>query len=376
MKRSIREVATMAAVLFAITAGSSSAQAQRYGYPGGYGGYGWGGWGGGATVGGDYARGLGSFAAGAGQYNEQTAEARSINADTAMRWNEYVYESQMVTNKNYRDKLDREKKTTLAARQRINEELRNNPSRDDIESGEAMNVALDEVNNPRVYLRGLDSAKVKLDGPSIRNIPFQYASAAVITSIHDLTHNGPPDLLKRPDFDAGRSELKVVAARIRDKTDAGKRPTDSDIDKAQTLLTSLRKTLETKFNNQTPGYMESEKYLKSVYALTRMLQGPAIDVILSGVEKRKDATLGDLLGFMNSFNLRFGPATTPEQRGVYSQIYPLMDKARFEATAALGNNNANQPANKAHPHDFFGGMGYQDLEAKKTLPPPPPAPNN
>ncbi len=56
--------------------------------------YGWGGWGGGAqTPGSSLARGMGVYAAGAGSYNLQTAQARSINANTAMRYNQYMYES-------------------------------------------------------------------------------------------------------------------------------------------------------------------------------------------------------------------------------------------------------------------------------------------
>ena len=32
---------------------------------------------------------------GMGRYNVETAQARSINADTAMQWNQYIYDSQM-----------------------------------------------------------------------------------------------------------------------------------------------------------------------------------------------------------------------------------------------------------------------------------------
>jgi hypothetical protein len=61
-----------------LAAGSRSAQAQ-----------GWGGWGGtGSTVQESIASGMGNFAAGAGSYNVQTAQARSINAQTAMQLNE------------------------------------------------------------------------------------------------------------------------------------------------------------------------------------------------------------------------------------------------------------------------------------------------
>src|SRR5262245_30347355 len=69
-----------------LAAGGVSAHAQygRYG--------GWGGWGGaGSTVQGSIASGMGNFAAGAGQYNVQTAQARSINAQTAMQFNDYMY---------------------------------------------------------------------------------------------------------------------------------------------------------------------------------------------------------------------------------------------------------------------------------------------
>src|SRR4051795_8527787 len=78
------------AVMLAVPGTSTRAQ---YHYPGGYGSSGWGGWGGaGSTVAGSTAYGIGNFAAGAGAYNEQTAQARSMNANTAMQVNDYMYQ--------------------------------------------------------------------------------------------------------------------------------------------------------------------------------------------------------------------------------------------------------------------------------------------
>ena len=37
-----------------------------------------------------------------------------------------------------------------------------------------------------------------------------------------------------------------------------------------------------------------------------MLETPAINILLAGVENRPEHHLGDLLTFMESFNLRFG----------------------------------------------------------------------
>ena len=79
----------------------SGASAQYgYGYPRGYGGYGWGGWG--HTVQGSMARGLGMFNMGRGVYNVDTAQARSMNVNTAMRWNSAVWQGQMVKNRMYK----------------------------------------------------------------------------------------------------------------------------------------------------------------------------------------------------------------------------------------------------------------------------------
>ena len=58
---------------------------------------------------GDAARGLGVFARGVGEYNLQTARANAINADTAARWNEYVYRCQQETNRRYYARMARQK---------------------------------------------------------------------------------------------------------------------------------------------------------------------------------------------------------------------------------------------------------------------------
>jgi hypothetical protein len=105
-----------------------------------------------------------------------------------------------------------------------------------------------------------------------------------------------------------------------------------------------------------------------------MLKTPAIDVILAGVEKRPEATLGELLHFMNAFNLRFGVASTPTQRLVYDELYPKLVALRNEVGPALAATSPNTSSKGTEPHDFFQGMTYQDLQKKAPAPPAPPAP--
>src|SRR4051794_109663 len=122
MLRRIRLALAMGALL-ATTVGEARAQY----YPG-YGAYGWGGWGGGATVGGDMARGLGFYNIGAGIYNEDTAVANSINADTVMRWNQYLWEAQQEINRREYVRMARRQQHENATGDVVQKRLLENPT--------------------------------------------------------------------------------------------------------------------------------------------------------------------------------------------------------------------------------------------------------
>jgi len=366
----IRACASVFALLFIQGAG---AQAQ-WGYPGGYGGYGWGGWGG-QTAQGDIARGLGAYAMGAGYYNQQTAVANSINTDTVMRWNQYVYEAQMNANRLHQGKLAMERFQTNQAADKIRDRLRNNPERADIYRGDAMNVVLDEINDPRIYAKALQSGQVKIGGETIRNIPFQYASAAITVSIHQLVNGGPPKALMAPQFAADRETIKALGQEVRKQIEDDKTPDKATIGKLLAAINQAEAKVDKLLPKNSKDRVEADKYLKALHGLVAMLDTPAIDLLLAGVEKRPDATLGELLGFMNAFNLRFGSATTPKQKEVYDSLYPKLVDLRNQIAPALAATSAATASGGTEPGEFFSGMSYQDLR-KRAPAPPPPAPSN
>src|SRR3954452_4749480 len=203
MMRRLFKAGTLAFVLAAAQGTEALAQ---WGYPMGYGGYGWGGWGG-QTVQGSIARGMGAYAAGAGYYNQQTAVANSINTDTVMRWNQYVYESQMNANRLHHGKLALEKYNNIKDVEKVRKRLRDNPEQADVFRGDALNVAFDEISDPRVYAKALQGAKVKIGGDLIRTIPFQNAAAAITMSIHQIARGKPPASLMRPEFASDRETI-------------------------------------------------------------------------------------------------------------------------------------------------------------------------
>ncbi len=370
-RQSTRACASVLALLFIQGA---CAQAQ-WGYPGGYGGYGWGGWGG-QTAQGDIARGLGAYAMGAGYYNQQTAVANSINTDTVMRWNQYVYEAQMNANRLHQGKLAMERFQTNQAADKIRDRLRNNPERADIYRGDAMNVVLDEINDPRIYAKALQSGQVKIGGETIRNIPFQYASAAITVSIHQLVNGGPPKALMAPQFAADRETIKALGQEIRKQIEEDKNPDKATIGKLLAAINQTEAKVDKLLPRNSKDRVEADKYLKALHGLVAMLDTPAIDLLLAGVEKRPDATFGELLGFMNAFNLRFGSATTPKQKEVYDSLYPKLVDLRNQIAPALAAASAATASGGTEPGEFFSGMSYQDLQKRAPAPPPPPAPSN
>ena len=378
MNRRWRGLAGLAVTLTVVQWGACQAQYDRYLYPRGYANYGWGGWGGGGgggeTVQGSIARGMGAFAAGAGVYNVQTAQANAINTNTVMAWNQYMYESQQTASRAERERLARRQFGTTEAHDKIYNRLRNTPDLHDINQGDALNVALDEINNPRVYSRSLEQAKTKIGGELIRDIPFQHAAAAITTSFHQITQGPPPPVLLTPEFESRRVALKALGKEIRKKLDEGEAPDPATIAKALTLVHEAEVHVDKTLPRNSRDRVEADKYLKSVHGLLTMLQTPAINVLLSGVEKRPEATLGELLTFMNAFNLRFGPTKTDRQRQVYSALYPKLVALRDQTATLVAANNVPPKAKGTEPGEFFSGMNYEDLKKKAPAPPAPAVP--
>ena len=91
--------------------------------------WGWGGWGNWVdTPEGSLARGMGQYYTGAGIYNKMTAIGDSINADTMMRWNEYMYEAHLEATRRMVAKRRGESARINTARHEILKTLQENPS--------------------------------------------------------------------------------------------------------------------------------------------------------------------------------------------------------------------------------------------------------
>ena len=62
--------------------------------------------------------------------------------------------------------------------------------------------------------------------------------------------------------------------------------------------------------------------------LLGLLAKPDIQPAIIELKKVQDTTIGNLLGFMHAFNLRFGVATTVKQKQAYQQLFEILDGTR------------------------------------------------
>jgi hypothetical protein len=357
----LRSIRLVLGGLMILAAAGGEARSQYY-YPYGYGydGYGFGGWG--QTPQGSIAQGLGVYAAGVGVYKYDRAVANSINEDTIVRFNQYLYDSMLESRRRYNRehaaklKMDDSQYQARAAR------IRDNPSKEDIDSGDALNAILDQMADPKV-LQGssLRLANATVSPQAIREIPFRDETDAITLSLDEMTDPKNWPLPLRADTFTPEREAyqKAVDEALEEDKDGSLKP--ETIARVRNAVAALyRKVGETIPKTQQPEYSLSMNYLKGLAGLSRMLEKPNVEAILGELEKVQSTTVGNLVAFMHSYNLRFAPATTPKQRAIYRDLMPSMVESRDKILGKPGDTNANAgnppPRPVENPTALFHGL--------------------
>ena len=83
-----------------------------------------------------------------------------------------------------------------------------------------------------------------------------------------------------------------------------------------------------------PDYVEAQNKIKAMAGLIKMLDSSKIEKVLAELEDYQGTTLGDLLAFMQAFNLRFAAANSYRQRQIYQKLYPMLAE---QANGTLGS---------------------------------------
>jgi hypothetical protein len=358
----------------------STAQAQ-------YGGYGWGGWGGSSTIGGDVARGMGVYAAGAGQYNVDTAQARSINSQTMMNYNEYLYESIQIAHQNYYKKVAARKERNNVAIQELEQRHLYQPTREDVVSGDALNAILVQLGNPSLPSSLLDNAAtdMKLAGEQIKLIPLKFAQRGVIVSIDRLSvADGWPGVLQGDAFKPLRDRYMAIVQEAKELPEDQTLP-DAKITEAIAIIGQMQKlalSLGQSKQITSPDYAAAERFLKPLAGMLQAARQPDIRKILRQAAEKESIPLANAISFMEVFNLQFGTAKSPEEVALYTQsLYPMLrqlrDRVEGEMNQKLDTPTTQMPKlTAAQGHAATSGV-FNDAnwdQITRTAPPVEPPP--
>jgi hypothetical protein len=328
--------------------------------------WGWGGWGNWAsTPEGDIGQGLGYYYTGAGIYNEKTAIADSINADTMMRWNQYLHEATMEATRRYVARRQGNSDRINTARAQILKNLQENPTARDIETGDALNVAVAQLSDPRISSSALKLAKAPVEASVIREIPFRNASEAVtIVLSHVKTGTKWPRALEGERFAEEKKAFEEIVDRAVKEDEEGDISADT-LKQAHELISHLRSKLAAQPLEPGAATQEALKFFKTVAGLIRMLERPDTSEAFNQLRSITSTSLGNLLAFMEVYNLRFGAATTPAQRSTYRRLFPLLDNVRNRIVQeAKLTDHAEVLDNPACVGEFFSKFDAKQAEVR------------
>jgi hypothetical protein len=310
-------------LVLAVAVLSPDARAGRY-YPPGYGRYGWGGWGTRAVdPAAGYMAGLGSFARGQGIYELLNAEAQSLNFETMKKWNQELRARQQ--------ELQEAKRQADAAAQAQRDAR---VERMELEDGTTLNHLLMQIYGFDPTAARSSRAQVPIGAAAVREIPFEWNTEAITICINQLTaRDALPLPLTDGTFAAERSAVgQAVEAALQE--DARGDVSAATMKRLTTAIADFRARFVKLVSKDDPDYGACDDYFSTLGSLSRLLHDPSMKKALGELENVREITLGDLIGFMQTYNLRFGPVATAQQLQVYQTLVRLLTDVLVDLSPA------------------------------------------
>ena len=247
-----------------------------------------------------------------------------MNVNTRMRWNSALWQGQMVKNRLYQARVKAGQQRAIKLDKEIQDRLRNNPNTRDITDGDALNVLLNDLLNPAMADRSLQYIKTPLRHDVIADIPFEVATEGMTVCLDSMTMDGQWPLAVCGTRPSGRNErpcARLFRVALKEDEQGNLEPeTVNAVGRHQRSPAQVR---EARAPGQ-PRLHPSPQCDQGHGGTDQMLDSSKIEKVLAELEDYQGTTLGDLLGFMQAFNLRFGVANSYRQRMIYTRLYPML----------------------------------------------------
>jgi hypothetical protein len=321
-------------------------------------GWGWEGWGGWtSTPEGSLAQGMGHYYQGAGIFNQKTAIANSINADTLMGWNDYLHRANDEALRRYVARRRANSANIRTQNDAINTRIRDNPTVRDIEMGDALNAAVNQLTDPRVSSAALRLATAPIEANVLQEIAFRNAASAVVIVLSQIrTVSKWPSALEAPRFAEEKMAFETIVDRAIKEDEEGEISSDT-LKAAYNLVNRLRAKLTAEPLEGVRAREDANRFLKTLAGLVRLLERPDMTDAFNQLRNKQTTTLGHLIAFMEIYNLRFGAATTPRQRAVYRDLFAMIDPVRDQVVRQIkADENPSFLSNLNPVFNFFGSL--------------------
>jgi hypothetical protein len=322
-------------------------------FPGGYGNYGMSQWGADPSAG--YMAGLGSFARGKGSYLVDKAQADAINVDTMAKWNKALRARQAHVHEEQQKEAARRDAARAERVERMN-----------LRDGTTLNNLLAQIFDIDPTAARTGRANAPIGKSALREIPFEWDSEAISLCLDQMSGaNSLPAPLMAPAYAEERDALQkaVHAAMEEDAKGTVSRETTKRINEA---VAAFRAKFMKNTSRFDLGYDDALSYFTTTASLSRLLNDPSMKKFLEKLGNNEERTVGDLVSFMDAYNLRFGPATSDRQLEIYNRLVPILtairDSVKTEGFTASAPDRTGEGL-KAAAKDAFKSMKWEHLEA-------------
>ena len=288
--------------------------------------------GGASTAQGDYLRGLGVAASGMGSYNLRTARAEAIQAETAIKVDTYMNMVFRQARDNW-IKLDKQRQDKAKANYNaILDRIQKNPQSLDIFTGNAINKAMDDMNNPVIQESAFRLAPVPIPREMLRRIPFKMDEKGLIFSIQRLTARGKgkwPVAFQQDAFEAERKAYDKAIDRALGEMIDGK-VYEETITEYDDAVKALSNKLQSRFGMKTNDrlYTDANLRLQEIKKASNLLKTVKMQPVMAELDRYTGKTVNDLRLFMLAHNLRFAVADGDDERRLYIDLYAAVDTVR------------------------------------------------
>jgi WD40 repeat protein len=303
------------------------------------------------TIDGDILRGQGKRAEGAGWYNLSTAKANAINVNAMRNYNEEVRLNYRNMVMSWAEKRGGKKLSTEDAQKRAVarlEELRNNPSSDDIRSGEAINVLVAVLSDPDIDPKNWHDKAVELpEGATIKDIVFHHYpkkmapnEMKVLVSLSRLGKDIEwPIYLNNTAFDAERKGYVAAVSKVK-QTVLSNKFEPSEIKALTSSLDKLKAKIDSSLDSKGKYRLQGKEFHSELTNATKLFDADNIDwakYLLQETDQFEATTVEQLIAFMRQYRLMFAAADSPRSTKLYNELFLSMKKqaSRLEHSEAL-----------------------------------------